>query len=192
MAYLIAGHHAGLSDWFPDAAGSGSLEQRIEKDTKSGLLDHALSASIPTSILTPAPMSSLPPPGGPAGLRLWMRLLFSCLVDADFLDTESFMDPPKAGVRMQDRKAYDLLEPFNRAMKEKAEASPRTPLNELRADILRQCRNKATGPEGIYTLTVPTGGGKTLSSLAFALEHARKYGKSRVIYATPLSSIRLR
>lgn len=189
LSYLIAGHHAGLSDWFPDDSGSGSLEQRLEGDAKSGLLDHALAASIPPNILTPPPIRSLLPPGGPTGLHLWMRMLFSCLVDADFLDTESFMDPPRASVRTQDLKAYDLLEPFNLSMQEKADAAPRSPLNEIRADILKQCRDKATGPEGIYTLTVPTGGGKTLSSLAFALEHAWKYQKSRIIYAIPFTSI---
>ncbi len=189
LAYLIAGHHAGLSDWFPDDSGSGSLERRLEGDARSGLLDHALAASIPPRILIPPSIGSLVPAGGPAGLHLWMRMLFSCLVDADFLDTESFMDPPKANVRTQNLKAYDLLEPFNRAMKEKAGAASRTPLNELRADILRQCRDKAMGPEGIFTLTVPTGGGKTLSSLAFALEHARKYQKPRIIYAIPFTSI---
>ncbi len=96
LAYLVAGHHAGLPDWEKLESGTGgSLRERLQR---TELLDAALAARIPNEILE-ARQPRLEIPGGRAGFALWVRMLFSCLVDADFLDTEAFMDGKKAGQR---------------------------------------------------------------------------------------------
>lgn len=184
FAYLIAGHHAGLPDWQGD--GGASLAQRLENHH---LLQAAVTAEIPNHILD----QSLPPervkPGTELSRSLWLRMLFSCVVDADFLDTEAFFEPGKALERGAYPTLAELADLFDCFMREKIAAAPDTPVNRIRADILRQCRAKAPQPSGIFTLTVPTGGGKTLSSLAFALDHAKAYGKRRIIYVIPYTSI---
>ncbi len=116
-------------------------------------------------------------------------MLFSCLVDADFLDTEAFMDIDKAGQRSNAPTLSDLLPRLNSYMDEQFSKVPSTSVNRIRTEVLHQCRDKAQQTPGLFSLTVPTGGGKTLSSLAFALEHARCHGKRRVIYAIPYASI---
>ncbi len=185
LAYLIAGHHAGLYDWF------GGLDVRLDSTDSRDELNEALAQHPPANILdhgtfTPDLRTI---PGGKAGFALWVRMLFSCLVDADFLDTEAYMDAGKAGQRGKWPTVQNLLEPFDRFMAEKATTAAPTPVNLLRADILRQCREKAQETPGLFSLTVPTGGGKTLSSMAFALEHAKKHNKRRIIYVIPYTSI---
>ena len=120
------------------------------------------------------------------GLHLWLRMLFSCLVDADFLDTEGFMDGEKSGNRRGWPELPTLLREFDDHM-ERFDPNPH--VNEVRAAVLQQCRDAASREPGRYSLTVPTGGGKTLASLAFALNHARAHGKHRIIYVIPYTSI---
>jgi CRISPR-associated endonuclease/helicase Cas3 len=189
LAYVIAGHHAGLADWFGDANGNSSLERRLQEGREAGLLEQALVAA--PEVLLQQQRPELRPRGfGEAhGLHLWIRMLFSCLTDADFLDTEAFMDERKSRHRGAYPELASLLPKLNEAMKRKTDEAKPTNINLLRADVLHQCREMATGAPGLYTLTVPTGGGKTLSSVAFALEHAVTHGKRRVIYAIPYTSI---
>lgn len=193
LAYLIAGHHAGLSDWHSEAC---SLQARLDGDKAREELAEALAALPPADIL--AAGDGFKPdlrqvPGLKDGFALWVRLLFSCLVDADFLDTEAFMDEAQAGQRGGYPAIPALLAAFDQHMAAMAgrlaERGPLSPVNLLRADILRQCRAKAMEAPGLFSLTVPTGGGKTLSSLAFALEHAQRHGQRRVIYVIPYTSI---
>ena len=135
---------------------------------------------------------SLPTPPLPDWLEPQMegmfftRMLFSCLVDADFLDTERFMqtEPPRRG------EYGSLPEILNRLHKhiEKWWESKRE-IDERRCEILRACLDAGREEKGLFTLTVPTGGGKTVSSLAFALEHAVRHGMSRIIYVIPYTSI---
>jgi CRISPR-associated endonuclease/helicase Cas3 len=185
LAYLIAGHHAGLDDWH------GGLEARLALPASRAELDEALAAKPPATILDPGAfkLDLRAIPGGSVGFALWVRMLFSCLVDADFLDTEAYMDPDKAAVRVGWPDIPTLLDKFDRHMADMAAKAPPTPVNRLRADVLRQCRAEAMATPGLFSLTVPTGGGKTLSSLAFALEHARKHGKHRIIHVIPYTSI---
>jgi len=185
LAYLIAGHHAGLDDWH------GGLEVRLDSEEARKELDESLSVSPPDAIFeydtfTPELRSI---PGGKEGFALWVRMLFSSLVDADFLDTEAYMEPEKPAQRGCWPDIPELMDQFNNHMTNLASTVAHTTVNQLRADILRQCREKAKELPGLFSLTVPTGGGKTLSSLAFALEHARRYEKRRVIYAIPYTSI---
>lgn len=116
-------------------------------------------------------------------------MLFSCLVDADFLDTEDFADHERATKRGNYPEISDLLSPFSDFMNEKLLSVSDTHVNRLRVQILNRCREVAEEAPGIYTLTVPTGGGKTLSSMAFALNHAVIQGKNRIIYVIPYTSI---
>lgn len=183
LAYLIAGHHSGLHDW------DSGLHPRLDETDSQTELSEALAANPPPNVLAVGDFvpSLKAIPGGANGFALWVRMLFSCLVDADFLDTEAHFDAGKPARR----EGFPTLEQMRQAFDAHMAALPvaDTPVNTLRADILRQCRAKAALPAGFFSLTVPTGGGKTLSSLAFALEHAQAQGKRRVIYAIPYTSI---
>ncbi len=185
LAYLIAGHHAGLPDWFGDQNAGASLSVRL---TQNEHLDVLPMADIPGDILAPPPPATLKIPGSREGAHLWLRMLFSCLVDADFLNTEAFMASEKTEIRRQDAPVTKLLEFLDTHMA-KFDGAPATPVNRIRSDVLRQCRDKSTLPPGLFSLTVPTGGGKTLASMTFALNHAKAHDKRRVIYAIPYTSI---
>jgi len=185
LAYLIAGHHAGLPDWHKVDAPGASLKERL---AESSLLADALKADITAKIL-PGSIPSQPPLGGRDGFALWVRMLFSALVDADFLDTELFYDQEKAESRGAYRAFSELKVMFDTHMQAMAANAVDSKVNRLRSDILANCRSAGLQGGGIFSLTVPTGGGKTLSSMAFALEHAAKHGKSRIIYAIPYTSI---
>ncbi|QTR47303.1 CRISPR-associated helicase Cas3' [Thiothrix litoralis] len=185
LAYLIAGHHSGLPDWVKDDADGRSLEEILQDSIH---LDKALQVPVPADILQ-TKMPTSPPVDGIDNAALWIRMLFSCLVDADFLDTERFMQEDKFDQRGQYPEIASLLTRFNQHMASFAAKAADTPVNRLRTQILRDCRGAAPKPPGIFSLTVPTGGGKTLSGMAFALEHAIQHGKQRVIYAIPYTSI---
>lgn len=183
LAYIAAGHHAGLPDWEADATGQAALSQRL---LKKDLLDAALASDIPADILEqPFPLEK-PIGRDPA---LWLRMLFSCVVDADFLDTEVFFESEKALQRSGYPALSELLAPFTAYMADKQAEVRNTSVNRIRASILARCIEKAKDLPGIFSLTVPTGGGKTLSSMAFALHHASVHGQRRVIYVIPFTSI---
>ncbi|HGG59607.1 MAG TPA: CRISPR-associated helicase Cas3' [Gammaproteobacteria bacterium] len=186
LAYLIAGHHAGLPDWEKLEGGTGgALRERLRK---TDWLDRALAADVPDETLR-AECPRLEVPGGRAGFAFWLRMLFSCLVDADFLDTEAFMDGDRAEQRGAWPALAELRGRFDAHMAALIRSAAETPVNRLRQAILRQCREKAAHSPGIFSLTVPTGGGKTLSGMAFALDHAIAHGKRRVIHVIPYTSI---
>lgn len=130
---------------------------------------------------------------GAAGFDLSVagRMVFSCLVDADFRDTEAFYARLEA--RQVDRNwpaLPELLPGLRAAFDAHMAAFPaKTELNLLRAEVLAHIRAQAALPPGLFTLTVPTGGGKTLASLGFALDHAARHGHRRIIYAIPYTSI---
>jgi CRISPR-associated endonuclease/helicase Cas3 len=186
LAYLIAGHHAGLPDWNSVESGQSTLFNRVEEGKKKEYLQEALLAFPPAEILDQPHPSSYPPKGS---LALWLRMLFSCLVDADFLDTEAFMDDKKSSLRSGYPSINALESLFDKYMADKAASAIDSDVNRIRAKVLRECRQKAESPSGLFSLTVPTGGGKTLSSLAFALMHAGFHGKKRIIYVIPYTSI---
>lgn len=182
-AYLIAGHHAGL----PDAVGDGrSLASRL--DQRELLADWRRDA-IPVRVLSPSTPQSKPPSRDPAEAHLWLRMLFSCLTDADFLATEEFMDPARAAARPTACPGLPVLAQRLTSHFATAFPPPETDLARLRAEVRDACVAGAAQPPGLFTLSVPTGGGKTLSSMAFALNHAQAWGKRRVIYAIPYTSI---
>lgn len=117
------------------------------------------------------------------------RMLYSCLVDADFLDTEAFMDKTSSSLRKNIatlEELYPKLEVFLDNIKHNA---PDTKVNRLRNKVQQRCIEASSGAKGFYSLTVPTGGGKTLSSLLWGMLHAKKHGMKRIIIAIPYTSI---
>ncbi len=121
-------------------------------------------------------------------LGLLVRFLFSCLIDADRVDTADFEYPKAANHRLNGQYTeWPLL--IERLEKHLQEFPIRNPVDEIRRGISNHCRAGAIRNKSIYTLTVPTGGGKTLASLRFALHHADRHKMDRVIYVIPFTSI---
>jgi CRISPR-associated endonuclease/helicase Cas3 len=188
LAYGIAGHHAGLANGV-DIGERTPLCQRLR-----GIDLPALEKQWQEEILLP---NSLPLPPmkvahkelGNFQLAFLVRMLFSCLVDADFLDTEAFYDRIERRDSQRRKSApsltalRDQLDQYLRGFK------PDSPVNCLRAEILDHVRRSAAFAPGLFSLTVPTGGGKTLASLAFALDHAIQHGLQRVIFVIPFTSV---
>ena len=193
IAYAIAGHHAGL----PDRIGEiGSLDARVAAFAATEL-DLVWRAEITPQTRDLAPAGLAQPPAKSweeMAFRLSVlgRMIFSCLVDADFRDTELFYDA--IATRRKDRswptlaeRLPDLLARFDAHMAAKTRTD--SLVNQLRGEILVHVRARGSDDPGFFTLTVPTGGGKTLASLGFALNHARAHGLRRVIYVIPFTSI---
>lgn len=122
----------------------------------------------------------------------FIRMLFSCLVDADYLDTERFMDGRDNDQKKSGWANLADMEELDKRLQKHISGwfPPQNELNKLRCEILAACitKGKEESP-GLFNLTVPTGGGKTVASLAFALRHAREYRKKRIIYVIPYTSI---
>ncbi len=180
VAFVVAGHHGGLSN-------ADDLSARLSE--KAGLLLEARLDGLPQRI----ERQSVPSAPGwftdRAQLSLWTRFLFSALVDADFLDTEKFYAGGTERDLGRQPSLVELKTQLDDFMARKAAGSELTPMNEMRARVLEACRMSAGLNPGTFTLTVPTGGGKTLASLAFALDHAVKHGLRRVIVVIPYTSI---
>ncbi|MDR1144610.1 MAG: CRISPR-associated helicase Cas3' [Verrucomicrobiales bacterium] len=187
LAYLIAGHHAGLTDYYEDTAGNGSLRMRLEEG-RENLREISSSAAVEElrKLTADVPLT-MPKFVKKENCHFWMRFLFSCLTDADFLDTEKFMDGEKSGARGGFESLTVIKERLDAELVKKSAATGM--VNEQRRKVLAWCRAAAQLSRGLFTLTVPTGGGKTLSAMAFALEHALRYGLRRVIYVIPYTSI---
>ncbi|MBZ2173407.1 CRISPR-associated helicase Cas3' [Nitratidesulfovibrio sp. SRB-5] len=181
LAYVLAGHHAGLPD------GIESLSPRLKRAVEPWQSpDDDIAARVPD--ITDLPLAGRPPSLG-FQFMLFVRMVFSCLVDADSLCTEAFTTPDRAAWRRGYLPLSELKVRLDRHLDHLAAHAPATPVNSLRAGILAACRDAAPNAPGLFSLTVPTGGGKTLSSLAFALDHAQAHGLRRVIYAIPYTSI---
>lgn len=175
IANPIMGHHRGLYDY-------EDLENEAMREV-------------------PKEISSIDLKGLPLRFPEWMnprilqskdfhhveRMLFSCLVDADYLDTELFVQPAQHQLRGGKASLADLLPMLEDKLHSFGE--PQTEVNRIRVEIQQYCRELAEDVPGFYSLTVPTGGGKTLSSLLWAMLHAVRHGKRRIIIAIPYTSI---
>jgi CRISPR-associated endonuclease/helicase Cas3 len=185
-AYLAAGHHAGLPDFYPGDTGRAALQIRLQEGKENLGRIRTAADEIGKQLRHIARPPSFVKPDN---FHLWVRMLFSCLVDADFLDTEAFMNPEQA----KDREKYitlaELKPVFDSHLQKMAKTVPNTPVNAVRREILTACKNAALKNPGLFSLTVPTGGGKTLSGMAFAIDHAVKWDKRRIIYVIPFTSI---
>ena len=193
LAYLIAGHHAGLTDFDATDVGNRALTPRLSLASEKGILSFLQEAELPEQILRATKPTTQPPGESVAdikeGLHLWLRILYSCLTDADFLDTESFMQPDRPEARAGFPTLQLLQQQFSATMAELTASAPKSAVNKIRHQVLQSATEKATLPQGVFSLTVPTGGGKTLTSMAFALNHALHHGMDRVIYVIPYTSI---
>lgn len=189
LAYGIAGHHAGLANGNVGAL-RRALQERLNNPPEYELLsDWEGQISLPVCDGMGLPMK-LRKERVQFQQSFLGRMLFSCLVDADFIDTDEFyrrvegLPPRDCGVepprleQLRDRLDSHLTG-----------FSADTHVNRLRASILAHVRGNAELEPGLFSLTVPTGGGKTLASLAFALDHAIRHGLRRVIYVIPFTSI---
>ena len=177
-ACAVAGHHSGLPDWGDDSNdGGGTLCARLNKCLTGGNDPSAWKTEIeiPAKVRFPAWLAA---EKDARRLAMYTRMLFSCLVDADYLDTETAIQggQPRGEGETPER----LLEKLNAHVVPWLEA-PANDLCAKRSAILARCLRGGEDKRGLYTLTVPTGGGKTLSSLAFALSHAAKHGMKRVL-----------
>lgn len=183
-AFAIAGHHSGIPDGGhrQDAPDEPTLFGRIKRQVP-------VAGGLPPITARPALPAWVAESKDNLTTAFFTRMLFSCLVDADFLDTETFMNGSPAP-RGTGQSIPELL----KKMKVKADSyltgAASSPVGTQRNQVLQACLEQGrTGPRGIYTLTVPTGGGKTFASLAFALEHTAAHGLNRVIYVIPYTSI---
>ena len=185
-AFVITGHHGGLPD-------GGGRTNTPDQGTYWGRINRAREGKLPAytgwteEISLPAPPLPSIDLAATLEIMFYIRMLYSCLVDADYLDTETFMKGKEA--------ARNSGEPLP-ALEDKlcqyiaGWYPPRGELNRQRCAILDRCRDQGKQQKpGLFTLTVPTGGGKTVSSLAFALAHARANGMRRVVYVIPYTSI---
>lgn len=183
-AYCIAGHHTGLpAGGYPsDTQADSTLEGRLKRVVDP--YDRYFAENKLPSLPQPPPIK----PIGKGGFfyAFFTRMLYSCLVDADYLDTEDFMSGGKVM-----RNGFADLSVLNQKLDQKLAkfGGGKRPIDQKRCEILQDCVRAAAGEPGLFSLTVPTGGGKTISSLAFALKHALKNGLKRVIYVIPYTNI---
>ncbi|MCL6459486.1 MAG: CRISPR-associated helicase Cas3', partial [Gorillibacterium sp.] len=183
-AYVIAGHHTGLPDYGTPSGDDSCLARRLIKTVEPY---HAA-----FSELEDLPLPTRPPikPGVHPGLQfsLLTRMLFSCVVDADSLDAEKYDSKSRASLRGHDVSFSLLFDQFNEYMNLHF-PKPRSPIEAYRSELLKECLAKADGSRGLHMLTLPTGSGKTLISLGYALKHAAAHGLSRIIFVIPYTSI---
>lgn len=189
IAYAVSGHHAGLLDSVSDHA---CLDKRLSKEIPEWR--HGL-ALLPSPQIPELPLflrEALGKDRKEAAFKFsfFVRMLFSCLVDADFLDTEGFLNPESAAARPC--WPSDIFKRMNcclDAFVGQRFAGDNSIVSRMRAEVRKACLEAATEKPGLFSLTVPTGGGKTLASLAFAIRHSMEHGLGRIIYAVPFTSI---
>lgn len=178
LSWAIMCHHTGLYDY-----------SYFEKKMKEMQIPNGISCSEFNSVLTSPSLYQKLLDGGKKDFYCWnhlQRVLFSCLVDADYLDTETFMKPESSRLRGSHTPLTDLLLLLRKKL---SSFHSDTPVNVIREEILDQCVGESECEKGFYSMTVPTGGGKTLTSIAWALRHAIHNGQQRIIVAIPYTSI---
>lgn len=187
LSYCIAGHHTGLPDTGGegDTGARGTLTGRLKKKIKDY---QAYMEEIKIPQLTPPPFQPGKTENEPFFFSVFMRMLYSCLVDADYLDTEVFMS---GGLRVRNSgESIDILcEKLEKHISTWLQNNDFDTINGRRTEILKHCLAMGKEEKGLFTMTVPTGGGKTVASLAFALKHAKEHHMNRIIYVIPYTSI---
>ncbi len=201
LSLTIVSHHGGLIDCLaPD--GTDKFSRRIAKDDRKTHLSEILKKA-PDDIVGLARelllsdellnellvvLKRIPKQTQNIYLGLLSRFLLSCLLDADRIDTADFENPENKSTRLNTQ--YPGWDKFIISLEKRLlEFSIENRVDEIRNEVSEACKHAGRRERGIYTLTVPTGGGKTLASLRFALEHARKHKLDRIVYVIPYTSI---
>ncbi len=186
LSYCIAGHHAGLPDTGGDRDVStcGTMTGRMKKKLEDY---QAYEEEIEIPVLKNPPFQPVKEENRDFFFSMLIRMLYSCLVDADYLDTEIFMNGKE--IRNSGEAIETLYKKFAERILDWLDNNDLTTINGRRTEILKHCIEMGKSEKGLFRLTVPTGGGKTVSSLAFALRHAKEHHMSRVIYVIPYTSI---
>ncbi len=195
LAFVIGGHHAGLDSRvglkvrLKEKRSDARVRQALE------IADDCLPIRVPESPLLaclPGFLHGTTAPRAKAGLErateFFIRMLFSALADADFLDTEAHFYPEQIAKRVAAVSLGDLWTRFEQDQTQLIQRS-HGPLNQIRREIYQHCRAAAAERQGFFRLTVPTGGGKTRLALGFSLPHALHHGLDRVVVAIPYTSI---
>ena len=187
LAFAILGHHGGLPD-LP------ICRQRVEQAAADPSIRQLADDGVRTcadiaALLMDADSEAARLAGTSLEAELLIRLLYACLVDADALDTEAHFDPAQSAHRTAPVPLTELWATLADAQERLQARAAASAVNAVRRAVYEDCLRAAALPPGVFTLTVPTGGGKTRSSLAFALAHALRHGQQRVIYAVPYTSI---
>lgn len=182
-ACAVIGHHSGLPDFGnqrTDQPGDATFCGRLKKGIAGGIEPYVFQGPLEAPPALPSYQNDL------LSMSFWVRMLYSCLVDADYLDTEHFMDGST-----EPGEEYDSLPELLNRLEAYIQPwwNPQNEINRRRCHILKRCLESGALEKGLYTLTVPTGGGKTIASLAFALKHAVAHGMKRIIYVIPYTSI---
>lgn len=190
--YAIIGHHSGLLNYGTKIDNEGTITARLNK-RNSGLCDFSdWESEININDVKQIEFDKevLRFFKSNFSIQMLIRFLFSALVDGDRLDAQMFLEGENFIVNSKKLMSLsEMLNVFNTFMKMKRSNSKDNSINSIRNKIFNECVSKALGDRGFYSLCVPTGGGKTLSSLAFALNHAKKNGHDRIIYSLPFTSV---
>lgn len=184
---LIQGHHGGLRNkadfdqWYADKKDAATEAIALARQASPDLLAQASSS--------PQALFPLHIHKDPYAAEFFVRFVFSALTDADFLDTERHFTPERADLRSKEVAIDTLWQRLAEVQQQFIAGAAMTPVNQLRQEIYAACLDAAIQRPGLFRLTVPTGGGKTRSGLAFALRHAQQHGLRRVIVAVPFLTI---
>lgn len=194
----IISHHSNLQDYISPTIESNFLKRVLEKE----LAEYELAVErFFQEVMTKAEFTEYVTKAveeikqftdnSPTQSFFLTKYIFSCLIDADRTDTRMFEEQAQEEERIQYRPLfehyYQKLMNHLTSLRESSEA--KQPINVLRSAMSEQCESFAKRPSGIYTLSIPTGGGKTLASLRYALKHAQEYDKQRIIYVVPFTTI---
>lgn len=183
VGLLIHAHHGGLKHhrltffpWLEERRRLPGPHEAIKRlDTAMSDLHEHSSPSLPDYV------------GDELAMDLFMRMAYSALVDADSLDTEAHKLGKAPAARGTTTPLGDLWRRYESYVADKSPAEDDIGL--VRSEVLQACVDTAVKPRGIFRLTVPTGGGKTRSSMAFALRHGIEHGLRRVVVAVPFTTV---
>ena len=181
----MQGHHGGLravgdlKGWLDEKGGAPAVGQALGQARAAiADLEPNIGIDLPDFVKR-----------DPTGAELWLRMVFSAVVDADFLDTERHFNSGRSAARNPAASPQQLWERFQGRHRDHTREAGIGLVNEVRSQVYEACLSAAEQPTGLFRLAVPTGGGKTLSGMGFALRHAVVHGLDRVIVAVPYTTI---